>query len=1432
MNAIVLVSYDPARHNVFSSGDFSDPEGTTFVRNTGSGYLGAGYDFSGVGWERGSGMGGLHPMHNITLISPLHGIQAEHNESQIGSTYYFVGADNELTSNRIARMQTTKVATPGYEYRDSIGDTSIGTFDRTFRSDEQLNVYRILDVRDRIPNSNGDATNDHLLFLYGSQSSSNSGPIIGESRTWTWTQNAWTGSIQPRFLESSNRDNTRYWTLGDSGSPAFIERTEPDGSKSLHIAGTAFTSGSYGSLYTGFAEEGEVTLGGQTYAYDPGKDINALLREDGYALKYTIFNDPTNVEDTAARWTGSAGVHLFSSGNWSTSASPHTESVILNASEANGVTTLNVNQADRVIRGMLFEDSAAIGGFTIDGSHALTLDRVGLRNESSATQTFNVDLILSESQNWEATHGGFVFNGGLDTGEGHIAVVDGPGDTTISGDISGAGGLAKDGTGSLTLDGISTNTGITFIHKGTLQVGESGLLSSESTVDFTSVDPTARLALDSRSQTIGGLNSSHGGTGHVQLGGGGLTVDSNNDLHFSGDISGEGDFIKTGIGQLILSGENSYEGDLIIENGAVRNTSANALSEHSNIRFTGASASSGTLELAGGDYALTLGGGAGEISIQGNGGFGAYGGDVHITLNEGEVLDMRSDHFRGLVLGSRNSDGTVELTNDIRLGNAYTGTTGFRSFLVDDGDAAIDGRLSGDLTEMAGRSAGFQLYKRGVLELTGNNSYTGDTRLQDGVLRLSSSGALSSHSNLDLSGGVVEFAHGRTDVQMWLGTGAGQVRFTDGGGGFSAAGADRSVTLDGGANLVWGQEHFVADGSDPLKLSSKASDATVTLTNHLSLGSGSGNRIVSVADGSADADARLSGNLTEESGATRGLTKRDEGTLELTGTNTYTGATRIEAGVLRIGSASSLPSGGNTQLVGGILEYATGGANVSADLGWGAGQVSFSSGEDGGFSVSGADRTLTLNNGANLQWGADGFRTGSGDLLLSSTGSDSTITIDNNLSLGTGDGWVSRTINVANGSAAVDARLSGNITGTANRFVKSGDGTLELTGSNETFEARIHIEGGALRLGSENAIPATKREGVDYDGEPAVFFHQNITLAGGVLELAHSDYTGYIGYARNIFFDNDAGMGGFSAVGEDRTVTILATDQESTDLVWGNREPLGANYTLRFSSPSADATLIFTNGLTMTAGGNNYRAIRVDNGSADVDARITGLIKDQNGQYGLVKTGHGTLELTNNNRYTGETHVKEGRLLIQNTQWLAQGTTYVYDGATLGGGGAIGSDVVMMSGSHMAPSNTGATRITFYQNVVFEAGSHIHLYLDGGLDVGTNYDYFNFGGTLDIEGAFLNFTFADGYTKIANAGDAYHFLRAGDGLTGMFAENTIDMVLDDQLYTFVVNYFGNQVSVRLDRISAVPEPAGFALFGQLIAVMFILRRRRARTKQC
>ncbi len=449
-------------------------------------------------------------------------------------------------------------------------------------------------------------------------------------------------------------------------------------------------------------------------------------------------------------------------------------------------------------------------------------------------------------------------------------------------------------------------------------------------------------------------------------------------------------------------------------------------------------------------------------------------------------------------------------------------------------DASIGAILigSGGLTE-----TGY-----GTLELmpTSSNTYTGMTTVSDSsssgdtILRLSTSGALPG-SNLKLDGGVVELAAG--DFTRSLGSGTGQVQFTSNGGGFAAVGANRVVNLGGVSGpLTWGSGSFLPSGA-PLILGSPSDDSTVDFQNPLNLGSGT--QTIQVNSGYATVDAQLSGVLS----GSGGLSLPGYGTLRLTASNTYTGTTTVSGGILRLSNAGALPggtaatsTGSNLTLDGGVVELAAG--DFTRDLGSGQGQVQFTN-NGGGFAAVGANRVVNLSSSATLTWGATPcFLPSGGTLTLGSPSADSTLDFQNPMDLGSG----TQTVQVYLGSASVNARLSGVLSDSGGLTV-TGGGNLELTTSN-TYTGATTVSGGILRLSNAGALPG---------GTAATSTGSNLTLDGGVVELAAGDFTRSLGSGPGqVQFTSNGG--GFSAVGANRVVNL----QQFGDLDLGRHPFLSA----------------------------------------------------------------------------------------------------------------------------------------------------------------------------------------------------------------------------------------------------------------------------------
>ena len=141
---------------------------------------------------------------------------------------------------------------------------------------------------------------------------------------------------------------------------------------------------------------------------------------------------------------------------------------------------------------------------------------------------------------------------------------------TLSGPISGPGGLIVAGSGTLTLAVSNSYTGTTLVAGGTLLLGDTNALSG-STFDSSG---SGLLSFGSMigAFNFGGLQGS-GSLALTDVSGVdvALSVGGNNaSTTFSGnlsDVSGGGSLTKAGMGTLVLSGSNSYDGGTFVDEG-------------------------------------------------------------------------------------------------------------------------------------------------------------------------------------------------------------------------------------------------------------------------------------------------------------------------------------------------------------------------------------------------------------------------------------------------------------------------------------------------------------------------------------------------------------------------------------------------------------------------------------------------------------------------------------------------------------------------------------------------------------------------------------------------------------------------------------------------------------------------------------------------
>jgi autotransporter-associated beta strand protein len=198
--------------------------------------------------------------------------------------------------------------------------------------------------------------------------------------------------------------------------------------------------------------------------------INGLMNPDGFALR--VAGNPT------ATWTGNVSSDLGNGGNYS--GSPFVDNYFAFDASVAMTTSVTVN-ADTIPRGLYFRSTAAPSdGFAFSGGTILTVGRGGIVNYDNSVQTISAPIALGASQYWDVGPGG-VTAGAINTA-GFLLEVAGSGTATITGNVSGTGGVALSGS-RLEMTGNSSYTGRTWVHSGTLVVNGSIASSSGVTVN-------------------------------------------------------------------------------------------------------------------------------------------------------------------------------------------------------------------------------------------------------------------------------------------------------------------------------------------------------------------------------------------------------------------------------------------------------------------------------------------------------------------------------------------------------------------------------------------------------------------------------------------------------------------------------------------------------------------------------------------------------------------------------------------------------------------------------------------------------------------------------------------------------------------------------------------------------------------------------------
>lgn len=647
-------------------------------------------------------------------------------------------------------------------------------------------------------------------------------------------------------------------------------------------------------------------------------------------------------------------------------------------------------------------------------------------------------------------------------------------------------------------------------------------------------------------------------------------------------------------GTLTLSANNTYTGITVIQTGTltVSKIADSAPGAESNLGFgnslrMGFGGTTATLNYTGGgntttrtvqlgDSGQATGTGGASISASGpNGGTGLVFSAPNFTISQTSTAASRT-----LTLLGSNTDA-----------NQVSGIIG-----------DVDTDATPTATNVTKSNAGRWI-------LAGDNTYTGASSITSGNLNIRHANALgstiagttvSNGGQLELEGSAISFGAEALTLNSGT-TGTAMLRNVSGSNIWN--GSITASTVAGVANLA--------------RIQSDA--GTLTLAGGMS-GAGADNSFVLQGAGNIDVTGVVSGAIRMNSGST------GAGVRSLSNANTYAGSTTVGGGVLRLNSVTAVPggiatSGGTSNINIGAGILGLGSNNLTRPLGAGVDQIQLTA-SNAGFAAYGADRSVNLGGAsAALAFGDDGFFfgvTGNPSLVLGASSATHTLDFQNPLVL---NGI--KFFRIDNGSADVDARLSGAVTGSTS-FSKTGAGTLELTNTGNAWTGTTFIDSGTLRLGASNVIPQSNLTVKRANGSSAngVFDLGGFSETIGGLTLGEADPDGS-NVGQTPLVTNSVGTTATLALGG--TVTYLAGP--------------GAGV-----STNGQATI--SANLILIGSDNFDRVFQVANSPVDVDLRVTGDMTSTGVSRGLIKNGTGTMMISGTNNYTGQTKIVEGTLRL------------------------------------------------------------------------------------------------------------------------------------------------------------------------------------------
>jgi autotransporter-associated beta strand protein len=492
------------------------------------------------------------------------------------------------------------------------------------------------------------------------------------------------------------------------------------------------------------------------------------------------------------------------------------------------------------------------------------------------------------------------------------------------------------------------------------------------------------------------------------------------------------------------------------------------------------------------------------------------------------------------------------------------------------------------------------------------------------------------------------------------------------------------------------------------------------------------------------------------------MTKRGTGTVTLAGTDSLNGEMLIEAGTLVVSDSDTfgttangivVEDGGSLGLSGGVT--IAGGESLSL-TGIGAGgqgalvnvsgsntinaDVSPEFVNNGEFAIGSNAGLLTINGDINVQ-ASQLIATGDGDLTINgviSSVPSQTVIFDVGLEETVYDvNDINNPTTIINGPILVNGVLAGEVAN--NNAHPTATNPWTYKGDNETIVYTGYI----------------------YDADGIFSFGENIddvslVLVEGVEVLRSTDWDTPSGSGLDDAENTapEAGRTDFSALDTDGD-GWYAVEFRFANGGGGAGAVAGSNWT------STKAFGFSASGAT-TNDGNDFVLLTDPGDGSMLRSNIAPITNNS----GLTKTGTGTLRLTANNTYQGETTVQGGQLLANNAAGSATsaGDVTVENGGTLGGTGTVAGNVIVESGGTVSPGDNAAGTLNVGGNVTFQAGGIFSADVNG--SGAGQFDFLNVTGTVDVTDGVLVLT---GGGAVASGTTIVLIQQAGAGSPGQFA---------------------------------------------------------------